>query len=814
MHLTNADDIHKNDEINLYLRGRYLCSMDAMWRCLGYQTYPAPNPSVTTITVKMPADVEYYQQKHLLTDIDVYFHRPVILHDLTFTQFFTQYVYTKRVNARTQDENVNYFKVQMPQITTPIYICKRQGTRNLVRMLMIYPSAGKVWYLRILLINRPCASFQDALTHNGELCITFQQSALLHGYVDDQRETTMCFEEAILFKDPRELRSLFAFLVVEGFPTHHLLFEITMFDAMTDDYIDSPTMVQSKAAFYCQFWKDLQLLLSENGGKSLHEYGFPEPDNIETEIQLHLQRYNVVQQTTLLQSLNDEAPNNHDQLNVYNAITNAVNGLTDEDAPGTFFFVKGQGGCGKTTIAKKIMAYTRSTGKIALGCASTGLAATLYDDFYTAHALFCYPVIKEDEKDESEPAQCEFHKNEDRQELVSNAALIVWDEMICNHKELFEAAYRATNGFTGTVVVCMGDFRQIMPVLKQANRHEVGQSCITSSYLWYKFQVFSLSINMRLELMKVSLRERRDTILLNQDNTLQEQIEELTQQLTNQTNYGEMILSIGEGRGDHEDACVMHDCDQSGLQVYRIDSIPYYIETSVENALQFLYPTGFNMSAMIKCSILAATNEQVDTWNKRVQLLNSSETHVLESKDKLLQVDDPHAYLENIINDEVFHKYVVNGVPPHQLHLKRGDICLVMRNLSKRLGLATNSRVIILNISQYCIRVQTVATPHRTATIPRIRFRFKIPGGASFEVTRTQFPLRLAYCMTYNKAQGQTLESVLLDITSPPFAHGHLYVALSRVTHYANIKVFCNDKSIWENAPLLSNIVYPELLPD
>jgi hypothetical protein len=148
---------------------------------------------------------------------------------------------------------------------------------------------------------------------------------------------------------------------------------------------------------------------------------------------------------------------------------------------------------------------------------------------------------------------------------------------------------------------------------------------------------------------------------------------------------------------------------------------------------------------MIKCSILAATNTQVDMWNKRVQLLNTNETHDLLSTDKLSQVDDPSAYLQDIIQDDVLHEYVVNGVPPHCLQLKPGDICLVMRNLSKRFGLATNSRVLILSISKYCIRVQTVGP-------------------------------------------------------SPKIS--------------ANIKVFCNDKSIWEDAPLLSNIVYPELLPD
>jgi hypothetical protein len=212
----------------------------------------------------------------------------------------------------------------MPQITYPLYIMKRKGSRNLVRILMIYPSAGEVWYLRVLLLNRPCKSFEDALTHNDEICTTFQRSALLHGYVDDQKESSMCFAEAMLFKCPKELRSLFAFLVVQGFPTHHLIYDDIIFDAMTDDYNDNLALAKSKAVFLCQFWKDLQLLLSENGGKSLEEYGFPQPDNIDTELELHMQRYDAVQQTRLLQTLNDEAPNNHDQLIAYNAITTAV----------------------------------------------------------------------------------------------------------------------------------------------------------------------------------------------------------------------------------------------------------------------------------------------------------------------------------------------------------------------------------------------------------------------------------------------------------------------------------------------------------
>jgi ATP-dependent exoDNAse (exonuclease V) alpha subunit len=53
--------------------------------------------------------------------------------------------------------------------------------------------------------------------------------------------------------------------------------------------------------------------------------------------------------------------------------------------------------------------------------------------------------------------------------------------------------------------------------------------------------------------------------------------------------------------------------------------------------------------------------------------------------------------------------------------------------------------------------------------------------------TFTQYPLRLSWAVTIHKSQGKTFDRVIVDIGRGAFAHGQVYVALSRCTSFEGL---------------------------
>ena len=78
-----------------------------------------------------------------------------------------------------------------------------------------------------------------------------------------------------------------------------------------------------------------------------------------------------------------------------------------------------------------------------------------------------------------------------------------------------------------------------------------------------------------------------------------------------------------------------------------------------------------------------------------------------------------------------------------------------------------------------------------------------IPSKVPFKFKRLQFPAKVCFAMTINKAQGQTLEVGGLHLEMSCFSHGQLYVELSGVRSKENLYISPKRKT---------NVVYPGIL--
>jgi hypothetical protein len=172
-------------------------------------------------------------------------------------------------------------------------------------------------------------------------------------------------------------------------------------------------------------------------------------------------------------------------------------------APPRAFFVDGLGGSGKTYLYGCLLASVRAeAGGVAIGTASSGIAALLLEGGRTAHSRFKIPVAGL-----SNTSCCYINKRSDLADLIRNADLILWDEAPMMHKHVFEAVDRTlrdltaclTTPFGGKVFVMGGDFRQVLPVVRRGGRGQTVAAALNqSARLWPHVRVLRLHTNMRV----------------------------------------------------------------------------------------------------------------------------------------------------------------------------------------------------------------------------------------------------------------------------------------------------------------------------
>ncbi|CAN6907780.1 unnamed protein product [Brassica oleracea] len=153
----------------------------------------------------------------------------------------------------------------------------------------------------------------------------------------------------------------------------------------------------------------------------------------------------------------------------------------------------------------------------------------------------------------------------------------------------------------------------------------------------------------------------------------------------------------------------------------------------------------------------------------------------------------------------------VSGLPNHSLRLKIGCPVMVLRNIEPSAGLMNGTRLQITQLMDFMVqaRIITGEKVGKLVDIPRLLITpsdTRLP----FKMRRRQLPLAVAFAITINKSQGQSLSEVGIFLPRPVFSHGQLYVAVSRVTSKKGLKILAVDKD-GKPQKKTTNVVFKEV---
>ena len=457
-----------------------------------------------------------------------------------------------------------------------------------------------------------------------------------------------------------------------------------------------------------------------------------------------------------------------DQLSVFRYVQDHLNSNTSFAV-----FVSGKAGTGKSFLIACLQNLFVTSNAPFVTAASTGIAATLIHG-RTVHATFGLFTTPANE------TLCSLNISNPRGLALSLCRLIIIDEITMISRSVLNAldnglrrlAGQSSRGdptlpFGGQSLLLFGDLAQVPAVVRARDDYCESAEQFFESLPYSSFTRFNLTRVMRQD-----------------------------------PGQHAFMTLLDELRSAH-DMLSPHS-----LSLLRTLFIPGPMDQVVDTIDQFV--GGDDPSRMV----ITFTNAQASYYNDLILAKRHIQTVTVTAKFYVRRVpcfraagltpDDSLAANTNPLFDTVlateheirlfrgaFKRRQFNTIIPFTLTVGPGARVMLLQNLDLNLGLINGSRGTVVAYHPHvdALEVTFDALPDRPIIVPRTQ-SVEYPLARGSHIFMYQFPLKLSWAVTAHKAQGQTLSKVAIDISTPAFAHGSFYVALSRVRSLDSLRLF------------------------
>ncbi|XP_058810633.1 uncharacterized protein LOC131675610 [Phymastichus coffea] len=759
-----------HDEINKFIETRYVGPVESVYRLLSKPLHDKSH-SIIRLPVHLP-------NNHSIIISDNV-NDPLTLQNLLNSTSSMLLDYFK-LNSENEIAR-QYFYAEIPKHFTH----KKQKNENICldkwstrkkhfnvigRMYSVSPTQIELFHLILLLLHvKGAVSFESLRTVDNVAHPTFTAACLALGLIENDDEWKHALEEGSKWMMPQRLRYLFVRIMIHCQPLNPEELWNQFKNPMSEDFSRYyEESISHKMAYF-----HINTLLNEEG-RTLTD--FPTMNQfVETEFPCPNQSYNdillnTVQLTTnptCLQQIEDQGQQHYINLNpqqkqIVNTVLEAVHNINYVGPK--CIYMDGPGGSGKTYVYETI--YHKLTLKNIKICvmAYTGIAATLLPQGKTVHKTFGLPVPMFQDSSSNIRAQ-----SKEAQQL-RETTVFIWDEISMAPRYALEIVNKTLQNFMnnnlpfgGKVIIVGGDLRQLFPIKVHGTRNEILSLYVKYSTVWKNFTKFSLSTNMRI--------------------------------LPNEVEFSKFLLDLGNGTLNDEDDKVI--LPEQCILPPNDDLIDVIFGKLIKEK---------KFQEMSKCAILSARNIDVDEINKQItNLLNNDCERIYTAVDSVVH---NNGEIDDVILPEHLNHLNPPSLPHHELRLGKNCIIILIRNISINEGLCNGTRLQIIDLSNHIIKC-TILTGDRANQIVFLnRITLYSENDYPFTFKRRQFPVKLAFAMTINKAQGQTFKNTGIDLRKDVFHHGQLYVAMSRVRSWNSVKVYLGNQI---QRKKVKNWVYKEL---